>query len=636
MAKKSTAVPEELQKWYDRIHNAESLRSKIANQYGWDRIRRQLKGEYKNVIGGLKGTPIIPVNLVHAFIRTAVPSLYFRDPRLAVNPQGKQYIDKAKIVEPALNYKWRCLGLKREMRKVLGDTLGPYGHGWIKTGYTAQAEEVPKNKKKKIDTDTPQYETDTIIKGEQIWAYRVSPKHITFNNDEAIDPPYDCRWIAHELLKPLETVKKLFPGNDDLKASFLTTYDAAKDSEGNKVKNFTGSDRNQSYDRSGIPMVRMYEITDMDTGMIQLLAEDFYKPLIDPRSFPYKFKGFNFSMLKFNEVNDEPYPYSDIFAAEPQIWEIVKLLSMALNHVKRFNRQLVAKKNSLDKDEKAKLTQGIDGMLIETLDGAPPVAINYPQLQPDIYNILDRLQMIFDSIVGQSAFDRGSTTQTKTRTLGEVKDIQRSTGSRSSEKLDLVEDFTEEIAEKIFSLMGQYVDVPEWVSVTGVDPAILNQILQPPSADMVGQMADNTGFYYTKKDLQGKYGIRVVAGSTKPLDFDYRNDLLMQILKVGQAVGIVPGSQASNEIGRELFNNLDMFGVEKAYEDQIQMQAMQNQMAQLAQKKQQLEQQVGQLQQKGQQTAAQIQQGQAVLTQLNQVIAAKRGAIPVNGGQGAV
>lgn len=623
MAKKTNVVPEELQTWYDRIHRAEDIRRKVAAQYGWDRIRRELKGEYKSVIGGLKGTPVIPVNLAHAFIRTAVPSLYFRDPRFAVNPLGRQYIDRAKIVEPIMNYKWRVLGMKREMRKVLGDTLGPYGHGWMKCGYTAEAEEVKKKKK----SDDPQYETQTVLKGESIWAYRVSPNKVTFNNDEAIDPPYDCRWIAHELLKPLDTVKRMFPGNDDLKGSFLTTYEAAKDTDGNRMGTYTGSNKDQSYDKSGIQMVRLYEVTDMDTGTIQLLAEDYYKPLVDPKSFPYKFKGFNWSMLKFNEVNDEPYPYSDLYAAEPQIWEIIKLLSMALNHVKRFNRQLVAKKGQIDETEKAKLMQGIDGNLIETLDGTPPNAIQYPQLQPDIYNILDRLQMIFDSIVGQSAFDRGSTTQTKTRTLGEVKDIQRSTGSRSAEKLDLVEDFSEEVAGKMLSLVRQYTDVPEFVAVTGLDPNILNQLLKPPTADMAGKMADETGFYFTKKDIEGKYDLDVVPGSTKPLDFDYRNDLLIQVLKFSQALGIAPGDPASNEIGREFFNNMDMFGVEKAYEEKIQMQQVQAQMAQLQQRKQQLEQQVQQIQQKGQQSIQQVQQAQQVLGQLNQAIEQRRSMV---------
>lgn len=530
-----------------------------------------------------------------------------------------------------MNYKWQVLGMKREMRKVIADAIGWAGHGWMKTGYTADVTETKREKKGKKKGDTPEYETDTVIKDESIWSYRVSPTRITFNNDEAIDPPYDCRWIAHELIKPLDTVKKMFPDANDLKASFITTYDAAKDSDGNKIRSYTGSNKSQSFDRSGIEMVRLYEITDMDTRQILLLADDYWKPLKDPREFPYEFKGFEYSMLRFNDVPDEPYPYSDLYAAEPQVWEITKLLSMALNHVKRYNRQLFMKKGAIDATEKAKMTQGIDGAVIEGSE--PPVPIEYAQLQVDIYNILDRLQVIFDTIVGQSAFDRGTTAQVKTRTLGEVNQIQRATGTRSSEKLDIVEDFTEEVAEKQLSLIRQYTDVPEFVAVTGLDPAMLNKFLQPPTAEMMGKMADQTGFWFTKKDIEGKYDISVVAGSTKPLDLDYRNELLVQILRFGQALGFQPGDPASAEVGRELFQGLEMLGVEKAFEEKLQVMGVQQQLQKLQQTKQQMEQQVQQLQARGQQEVAKVQDAQKALIQLNQVISARRMQVPTNGGQ---
>ena len=642
MAKKSGVVPQELQTWYDRIHAAEKLRQDVAERYGWDRIRKELKGEYKSVIGAMKGTPIVPVNLVHAFVRTAVPALYFRDPRFTANPKGVQYIERAKIIEPILNYRWQCLRMKHEMRKVLGDAIGWAGHGWIKTGYTAEAEtrrtERASSQGKGKDA-TPVYETDTVIKNERIWAYRVSPNHIAFNSDESVDPPNDCRWISHELNKPLATVKKMYPGNDDLQATYMTAYDVAKDSSASSRGKGYSSATKGDQDRAGVEMVRLYEITDMDTGQILVLADDWWKPLQDARSFPYEFKGFNYSLLKFNDVPDEPYPYSDIYAAEPQIFEITKLLSMALNHVKRFNRQVFVRNGALTPTEKAKFQQGVDGAVIE-YQGEMPQPMNYPQLQPDIYNILDRLQMIFDNIVGQSAFDRGSSTAVKTRTLGEVSTIQRATGTRAAEKLDMVEDFTEDIADKMLSLIRQYTDVPEFVAVTGLDPRMLNKLLTAPTSEMMGKMADETGFYFTKKDIQGKYDLQVVAGSTKPLAPDYRNELLVQILRFGQALGFQPGDPASNEVGRELFRGIEMLGVERAFEEKIQASAVQQSIQVLMQQKQQLEQQVAQVQQKGQAIAGQVQQAQAALAAMTQQMEQQRSVLPngvvVPGGGGAL
>ena len=611
MAKKSGVVPAELQAWYDRIHTAEERRRKVSEKYGWNRLKQELCGDYRKILGTLKGTPIIPINLVHAFLRTAVPSLYFRDPKFAVNPQSRMHIGRAKVLEPVANHTWAKLKLKGEVKKCIGDAL-LYGHSWMKVGQTAvagPADSAPSPKSRgSVAAKKPQFETDQVIKYEKIWAYRVSPWDITFNSDESLDPPYDCRWIAHRIAKPLETVKALFPGNDDLQASHTYGLPEKESDQDSKRLNNPGQNAvsGGSQGSSGaIPMVYIHEITDMDSGQLFYVADNYWKPLADPRDFPYDFNGFQYSMLKFNPVPDDPYPYGDLYAVEPQIWEITKLMSMALSHVKRFGRQMICEENSLTEVEEAKFQQGIDGALIKVRKGTalPPSPIPYPPVQTDLYNIIDRLQLLFDSIVGQSAFDRGSTAATKSRTLGEVDKIQASTGARSSEKEDIVEDFVEEVAGKIIALKKQFTDVPEFVACTGLDVQELNRLLTPPSAQYMGQMADETGFYFTKQDIQGEYDLKVVAGSIKPLDHNTRNEVLIQILRFGQALGLTPGDPASNEIGREIFGNLDMYGVAEAFDQKIEAMGLQNDIIKLKQIREQLVMQVQKL--KGQQAPAQ-------------------------------
>lgn len=626
MPKKAAVIPLELQSWFDRIHNAEERRKKVADKYGWTRLKQELCGDYRKILGTLKGTPIIPINLVHAFMRTAIPSLYFRDPRFAVNPQGRAYIGRAKVLEPVTNHTWAKLKLKQEIKKCLGDTL-LYGHSWMKVGQTAVAgprdvEAKPKGKKS-VEADKPQFDTDQVIKNEQIWAYRVSPWDITFNSDESLDPPYDCRWIAHRIARPLATVKALFPGNDDLQASHAYGLpEKSSDSEQKRANNAGNAATPDGQGLAGsIPMVYLYEVTDMDSRQLFYIADGYNKVLADPKAFPYDFLGYQYSMLKFNPVPDDPYPYGDLYAVEPQIWEITKLISMALAHVKRFGRQMTCAEGSISESEEAKFQQGIDGALIKHRTGAnPPMPIPYPPVQADLYNIIDRLHLLFDSIVGQSAFDRGSTTATKTRTLGEVGYIQRATENRSSEKEDIVEDFVEEVAGKLIALKKQFTDVPEFVACTGLNPQELNQLLKPPTPEYQGKMADETGFFFTKEDIQGEYDIKVVAGSMKPLDHQTRNDILIQILRFGQALGLQPGDPASNEIGRELFGNLDMYGVAQAFDQKIEAMGLQADIEKLKQVKEQLMVHLQQLQARGAQMQQQQQQAmanpQAILQQM--------------------
>ncbi len=67
----------------------------------------------------------------------------------------------------------------------------------------------------------------------------------------------------------------------------------------------------------------------------------------------------------------------------------MKLRAQQYDHIKRFNRQMLAKKGALDEEAKTSIKQGITGNIAE-VDGNPQtdvVAMPYPPLQTDIYAV---------------------------------------------------------------------------------------------------------------------------------------------------------------------------------------------------------------------------------------------------------
>lgn len=542
---KPTNQASQVDKWRARISAAKTYREKIAKDQAWERFVKEYQGKYE--LGGIANNmTVIPINLVFAFVHTEIPRLYFRDPYIAVNPKGIGYVKNAKILEVVINYLIQELNVKNELFKCLLDTL-LVGHGWLKFGYSGTfgqmvtAEDVKGKGKNKKPLD----EINEFVKSEEIFVLHVPWEDIVFD-PTAKDPPYDCHWIAHRIIKPLKSVKEsdMYKNTATLKANF---------------KNKDGDIK------TDIEFVELWEIHDKDSNCVYVIT-DGVEDFLRSEANPYEMEGLPFSMLKFNPIPGKPYPLSDIALIEPQIMEKIKLRSMQLNHLKRWNRQAFISKGALSDEEKAKFKQGIDGAFIEVevANGNISQALHvpqYPTIQAEIFQVEGLIQMDMDTIIGQTQTDRGSKAETRTRTLGEVEIQQAGSLNRSERRKDALEDFLGEVCRKLIQLVKQFQLTPKYAAVTDqLDMGGVEQSLQ-------GRMS-GPGLFYTKKDVQGDFDVDVKAGSTIPLNKQNRLEALTNVMQLGPAVGITPGGPVAIEVGKELLQELGLKGVEKAFVEQ--------------------------------------------------------------------
>lgn len=546
-------------KWMNRIRRSLKFRDQVKQDQNWDRILDEYKGKYR-VNNSNVNSP--PINLVYGYVHTAIPRIYFRDPYMSINPKGAESVTAARIVELVVNYIFREINLKSETYRLLMDTF-LIGHGWFKFGYIGTMG--------KTESEAPNEESE-YIKDEEIFVSYVPWADIVFDVTLSKDPPHDCRWIAHRIIRPLAEIKKdpMYQNTGNLRSNIST-----RDAKGDKIDT---QDADTIKD-SDLELFEFWEVHDKDTNKIYAVCDASDKYLREDDN-TYEMKGLPFSRLAFNLVPGEPYPLSDIFLIEAQILERVKLRAAQINHIKRWSRQLSVEEGAMSKEEIEKFAAGVDGAVTQRRKGsAPPTPIEYADIQRESFEIDDLIQRDIDAVIGQNETDRGGVARTQTKTKFELQEQTQGSSVRQAQRQDKLEDFLEEVAGKVIALMKQFQTTPRYVRITGMD----EQQIAEAFSTTPGVIVDGNGIKFTKDAIQGDYDVEAKAGSTLPLNRENKVKIIEGVLNpaMAQILGIMPGSPTATALGKALFRELDIKEVEDAFDQQSQqMQAQQAQAAQ--------------------------------------------------------
>ena len=524
--------------WQERVRLALKDIEFNRERLGVDRFIKEYEGEYDVQLGRMR---VPPINEIYSYEQSMISYLLNRNPYLAVNAKNTGSIKGARILEAAVNYYWRELDTKEEIEdETIDVTLA--GSGFHKVGVTAES--IGKNEILKSEMQT-------------LYSKRVSFRNLVWNIGTR-KVPQECRWMAERIIRPTEEVKDKYGARAaGLKGGPLPSLDP-KDVRSASFKD----DQNYSV---------LWEIWDMEGREVLLLAEEHLRFLKAPQAWPEYMDEYPYQHLYFNRVPDKAMPIPDVAPFEPQILEKTKLIAMALNHVKRWNRQLLAKRGSIRRSEMDKFEKGIDGAIINVDGGAPGDVLmptQYPALQGDVYAILARLDDIKSEVAGMPASLSGGQSRASTRTLGQLEKQETGGMNRVNRKQDRMETHIENIARQLISHMKANFDMPVIVKITGEEPkAVL---------EAFGQNLDQeTGsLIFSKEDIIGEYDVEVKAGSTLPLNKEGRMQVLTSVLeqavKLAQAPNVPPFLQV---VISEILRDLDIKSLEQAFEVQTQQAA---------------------------------------------------------------
>lgn len=535
-------------KLQDRIAVSKRWRDQISQENNWENLLDELKNKYDVVLGNIQVPPIAEM---FAYKDATLANLYYKDPYIAVNAKKDATILSSYILEAGTNHLWKELKLKADIELQITDALFT-GHAWNKVGNS---------------TKTSGSGDLLQITEDRVYANRVSWRDM-YMNVGCKNPPKDNIWLGQRIYRPTEDVKKDYPN-----VAKRLTGSAYPSIDIKYMKNILYK---EDFNYSAI-----YEIHDAYERKIYTIADEVNdKYLEDPRDWPSYLEEFPYQFLSFHNIPDEPYPQSDVGPWEPQVKEKIKLFTMMLNFAKRWNRQMLIKKNTMGLQEIDKFEKGIEGSILQAATtGDIQTAIkmlDWGSMPPDFFMLVDRLDSLIDRIRGQSQFMQGGVTKTSTRTEGELQLIKGGADARTDRKQDRIENHCGNIARQLIMQMKNNFDVPFIAKITGQEPPAIIQAFQDQG---IYDPASQT-IKFDKDDIKGDFDVSIKAGSTLPLDKMSRDKILNSVYQMSIPLASAPSIPPFiGEIIKEILKDYEIKGLEKAFDDQ-QAQAAQTQQGQ--------------------------------------------------------
>jgi hypothetical protein len=540
--------------WCNRIERREKALKDKADQSHWERYIKEYQGDFSEL---LASTPrVIPLNLVYAYVRSEIPSLYQQDPYFEFTPKQSTTIGSAKLKEIAVNDIWHRKKFKREVKKGIQDGK-LIGHGWYKVGFNANIGNLEESQ----DNTENSTESDYFF-------YRLNWRHVLFN-DEAVDPPYDATWMAQKFFIPLKSAKD----NPEWNAS-RSKLTGVKLSGNDKTEDRKSISTSIQGDTS---YAELWEIWDRVNKKVLIFSVQKNVGMLHERPWPYTLmQGFPFLFLNLSFVNDDPYGISDVGMGEAHVLEKTKIRTAFLEHMKRGNRQMLTTPDNFDQDAKDAYIRGDDSALLECEHPEKVMPLPYAQFQNDVFGLESRLDDDLSQIWGQRPNDRAGQARTQTRTKFELQSQNVGTTNRLAEQQNIIQDLVEEAAEKLSSLLEQYATVPYWVKTTGYAPEKIAEMLSKrPSATQTGAVTNRDGFTITSEDIKGPVDVRIKEGSAVPLDKQSKIQLLERMAQTYASIANLPKGPFIGALTKMIVEEAGLHELTDALDAEIQFMAAQ-------------------------------------------------------------
>jgi hypothetical protein len=535
---KKLTLEKEIQRWHDRVNISKKSQSDWAESSGANRFIKEYKGDY-GIVFQMRNrrVPIPPINEVFAYVQSDIATTYSRDPYIAVNAKAGT-TKGAALWEVQLNYYWRELKTKEELEyEIIDKDL--VGYGFHKVGMNITSQGSP----------------DALeIKDENLYSKFLSWRDVIWNINSK-RPPVDCDWMAQRIVMDLETIKKKWKN--------------AKSLEGTVNPDINQDDAKKVSYKDDIKVGVIWEIWDARTRQIFLIAEGLEKKYLeDPKPWPDYLDEFPFLMYWDFAVPDSARPMSAIAPWEAQILEEMVLMGSAMNHTKRWNRQLFLKGGSIDEVALDKFERGDDGAVI-TVNGSLEESsfkfADFGTLPVDFYLLMDRLQAIKRNVNGQPEFIRGGVTKTGTRTSGELGLIQQGAKGRQDRKVDRLETHCENIARQMMANLKGNFDFEKTLKITGELPEEVLEALGKNYNPITQEVK------FSVDDIQGEYDVEIRSGSTLALDKQTRLQIYEIVLNSVAQLGVEGvTSPFINALVQGLLQDYDVKSIQEAYELEVQ------------------------------------------------------------------
>jgi len=456
--------------WSTQIDAGIKFRERYAYEKSWPRWRQYYRGEWD--------PGVLPKNVFFPMLRSVVPRVYFRNPRVSIRPAIPGFINMAfaQVMHRLMNKLIEQNKLKKEMKRIVHDTF-LCGSGFIKTGYGAKHtlgpvepfEEAPLGKKGEA------FEYDPNVIAGMPWAKRAGPGTVVL--PDGTDRMEEARWIANHISRPKDDLMRdpRFKGKTD----GIT---------GHAYKGEPGKQRSNVEDV--LEMVDLFEVRDRKFKRVFVYAPtggarspgsaQGGRELLLVDDDPLQERGFPFKQVVFNDDDEVCWGVPHAQILEPQQLEANDIRTQMMYHRRAALVKMLIARGTMTPAEKAKLLSEDPAALVE-VDGNPDNVAKTLQTSYIPQDLISAESINSQDVRETLGFSRNEFGEFQSRrgdtSAEEARNVHASSEIRVDDMRDAMADLLEEVVrewmEMIFDLWTeeQLVDVvgpggvPIWVSV---------------------------------------------------------------------------------------------------------------------------------------------------------------------------
>ena len=537
--------------WQENIRNGQRFQQKFAMSNQWNRYKEYYRHNFGH--GG-----IIPVNLMFSLLRSMVPQVYFRNPRVTVTARrpGVQADLHARLVQTLDNWLLQELMFKKESKKLIADAfLSGIGTGFV--GYDSEFGYDPRY----IDPETGQFsltqfskrgyrlEYNSAVSPGMPWFLRARPEDVVW--------PWGCEgsesspWVAMRVFRPLDDIKRdpKYSNTRNLEGTFVRKRTGPEGSTTHDLITGSGFDENLN----NRPWVELWQIHDLRTGKILGLTmshDKFLRNQEDELQIDGKLPA---ETLVFNPDPDYIYGVPDARIIEPQLLELNEIRTQAMKHRRVDIAKFLYKDGAIDQEELEKLTgeRVMAGVKINTdatdiKNAVITFSANVSGILQDLAASGEIVRGDVREMVGFSRIAQGEF-QGKTHiSAEETKRVFQSLNIRLDERRDMIADMLEQVVRRFNQMIFTYWNQERVTQIVGPDGA-------------------QWWLKYTGSQIADEYNISIAPEEGTSMDSGTKFELGLRAAEVWakmNAGAVKSGAPVPAEIQRLVFNQFQGSGLD--------------------------------------------------------------------------
>ena len=537
--------------WQSLIRQGMKFQESYGDSKNWDRYKKYYRQQFKS--------NVIPVNLIFSMLRSLVPQVYFRNPKVVVTPTRPGLLPElnARVIQRVDNWIIREIGMKGQYKRMIQDAFlcgtasGILGYD-SEFGFDTKQAGDQSLTLSSFNDKGDKIEYNSNVAPGMPWFLRARPEDIIY--PWGCTGPDNARWYAQRVMRPLEDIKQdsKYSNTKELKGSFIPTITTA-----DGVKQLYNSNGGTSKEQT-VEWVELFETHDLATGKVYVLTmQEGQSKFLRSDTDEMQIDGLGIETINFNPDSDYIYGIPDAKIIEPQMLELIDIRTQAQKHRRIDLLKGLIRKGAISPADLQKILSSDVGAFaeVETVGSLGDVIQN---LNPGVSGILQDLMAQgsiakeeANEIVGVPRTAQGAY-QGKTHiSASETDKVASSFGIRLDERRDIISDSTLRVIRRINQII-----FTRWT---------LDRV-----TDIIGPDGAKWWIKYTGPQVRDEYNISIELEDARPLDSETKIGQATQVAEVWAKLNagkIQQGMPVPPEIQHMLFSpfpdvNLDKLMVQ--------------------------------------------------------------------------